>query len=120
MPAPGITFVLSDFLSAEWEKALARLAAGAGEACLLQVFSPEEFAPTLRGDLRLIDSEDQQAREITMGASVERRYLRERDAFLTAVHNRCSRYGFSRLFAVTDESVEDVILKSLRRLGVVR
>jgi hypothetical protein len=120
MPAPGITFVLSDLLSAGWEGALARLAAGKGEVCLLQIFSPEEFKPTIRGDLRLIDSEDQQAREITMGASVERRYLQERDDFLAAVHNTCSRYGFSRLFATTDQPVEDVILKSLRRLGVLR
>ncbi len=120
MPAPGIVFFLSDFLSGEWEPALARLAAGKGETCVLQVFSGEEFEPGMRGDLRLVDSETQQGREITMGASVEGRYRRERDDFLEAVHRTCSRYGFSRLFAVSDEPVEGVILKSLRQLGVVR
>jgi uncharacterized protein (DUF58 family) len=119
-PAPGITFVVSDLLSPDWEAAISRLGAAGGDCCALQVFSREEFQPTAQGDLRLVDSETGQAREVTMGASVLRRYLRERDEFLTAVRKTCHRYGFSHLFVVTDESVEDVILKSLRRLQVVR
>ena len=93
---------------------------GKSECCLLQVFSREEFAPGIQGDLRLLDAETGQSREVTMGATVLRRYGRERDDFLTAVRAACHRYGFSYLFAVTDEPVEDVILKSLRRLQVIR
>jgi uncharacterized protein (DUF58 family) len=120
VPAPGITFVISDLLSPDWQPALARLAAGRGECCVLQVFSPEEFEPKVQGDLKLVDSETQEAREVTMGASVLRRYLRERDAFLEEVHKTCNRYGFSHIFVVTDKPVEDVILKSLRQLQVVK
>lgn len=120
LPAPGITFVISDLLAPDWEAALARLAASKGEVCVLQVFSREEVAPTARGDLRLVDSETAQDREITMGASVLRKYEEERDGFLAAVQQACGRYSFSHLFAVSDEPVEDVILKSLRRLQVIR
>jgi uncharacterized protein (DUF58 family) len=120
VPAPGITFLISDLLSPDWESAVARLGAGGGDCCALQVFSPEEFEPTARGDLRLVDSETGQAREVTMGASVLKRYRRERDEFLNAARKACHRYGFSYLFLVADQPVEDAILKSLRRLGVVR
>ena len=119
-PAPGLTFFLSDLLQPEWEPALARLAVGKGEACVLQVLSREEHEPTLRGDLKLLDAESDDSREITMGASVLRRYERERDDFLEAVRKACFRYGFSHLFVVSDQPVEDVILRSLRRLEVVK
>jgi uncharacterized protein (DUF58 family) len=119
-PAPGLTFLLSDLLTPDWEAALSRLAASKGEVCVLHVLSREEFAPSARGDLRLIDSETSAEREVTMGASVLRRYTQERDGFLAAVRAACSRYGFSYLFSVSDEPVEDVILKSLRRLQVIK
>jgi len=119
-PAPGITFLISDLLTPDWEQSLARLAAGRGDCCVLQVFSPEEFEPTARGDLKLVDAETEQTREITMGPRVLRQYREERDTFLHAVRKACHRYGFSYLFATTAEPVEEVILKSLRRLQVIR
>jgi uncharacterized protein (DUF58 family) len=120
MPAPGVTFVLSDLLSPDWETAVSRLGVARGEACLVQVLSTDEISPSLRGDLRLIDSEDGRAREVTMGASVLRRYASERDRFVASVHEACNRWGFSHLLTVTDESVEDFILKTLRHLGVIK
>ncbi len=119
-PAPGLVFLISDLLTPEWETALSQLAVAKGDACILHVLSPDEFNPGARGDLRLIDSETQQDREVTMGASLLRRYVQERDRFLTDVRATCNRYGFSYLFSLTDEPVEDVILKSLRKLQVIR
>lgn len=120
IPAPGMVFVISDLLTAEWEGAIGRLAAGKSECCLLQVLAPDEYRPSLQGDLKLVDSETGAEREITMGASTMRRYLATRDEFLEGVRGACNRYGFSYLLSVTDQPVEDVILRSLRRLGVVR
>jgi uncharacterized protein (DUF58 family) len=119
-PAPGLTFLISDLMTAEWGTALSQLAVGKGEACVLQVLTPDEYNPSARGDLRLIDSETEDDREVTMGASVLRRYTQERDRFLADVRATCNRYGFSYLFSLTDQAVEDVILKSLRKLQVIR
>jgi hypothetical protein len=119
-PAPGLTFLVSDLLSPEWEAALAQLAAGRGEVCVLQVLTSDEFDPGARGDLKLIDSETEQEREVTMGATVLRRYARERDDFLSAVRARCNHYGFSYLLSLSEQPVDDMILKSLRRLQVIR
>jgi len=119
-PAPGLTFVISDLLTPEWEAAISRLAAGKGECCVLQVFAREEIDPPLQGDLRLVDAETGDERELTMGARSHRQYLEARDGFLAAVRAACSRYGFSYLFSASDQELEDVVLRSLRRLGVVR
>lgn len=119
-PAPGLTFVLSDLLTPEWEDTVSRLAAGRGESCVLQVFAPEEIEPRLQGDLRLVDSETGAERELTMGARTQRRYHEVRDEFLGAVRGACHRYGFPYLFSSSAQGLEDVVLRSLRRLGVIR
>ncbi len=119
-PAPGLTFVISDLLTPEWEAVVSRLAAGKGECCVLQVFAREEIDPPLRGDLRLVDAETGDERELTMGVRSHRQYVEARDAFLAAVRAACSRYGFRYLFSASDQALEDVVLRSLRRLGVVR
>ena len=120
IPAPGITVVISDLFAPDWEPALARLAAAKGDVCVLQVFSPEEFEPTLQGDLKLVDSETGSTRENTMGASVVKRYRQTRDGFIESVREACFRYGFSHLLSLTSDPVEDVILRQLRRLQVVK
>ncbi len=119
-PAPGMLFVLSDLLTPGWQPALSRLGTGKGDCCVMQLLSPSEFEPDARGDVQLIDSETHQHVEMTMSPSVLRRYRDSRDEFLHGVRTTSHRYGFSHLLAVTDESVEDTILKSLRRLRVVK
>ncbi len=120
VPAPGLTFVISDLLSPDFEPALARLAVGRGEGCVLQVLAPEEFAPTVVGDIRLIDAETGEEQEVTMGTSVLRSYMQRRDEFLEAARAAAFRYGFAYLFATTDVAVEDAVLRHLRRVGVVK
>jgi uncharacterized protein (DUF58 family) len=119
-PAPGLTFLISDLMSWDWEPALARLAAARGECCVLQILTPEEIEPNVHGDLKLLDAETRQAVEVSMGATVIRRYREERDRFMGAIRQTCHRYGFSYLPISTAQSVEDVVLKSLRRLQVVK
>ncbi|MGC9317522.1 MAG: DUF58 domain-containing protein [Armatimonadota bacterium] len=119
-PAPGVVFLISDMLTDDWEQAVGRLAAAKGDVCVLQVLSPEEVEPRLQGDLKLVDSETQAERELTMGARVLRQYCNTRDEFLDAVRGACSRYGFWYHFVTSDQPLADVILRSLRRVGVVQ
>lgn len=119
-PGPGVVFLISDLLTEQWEPALAKLAAARCETCVLQVMSPDEYAPDYLGDLRLVDSETHVARELTMGAAVMRRYQQERDAFLQSVQRTCFRYGFPYLHRLTSHPEQDVVLRDLRGLQVIR
>ncbi len=120
LTGPGLIFLLSDLLTPDWESALGRLAVTGGEACVLQLMAPEESSPGGSGDIEMVDAETGETREITMGASVVRRYVKERDEFLASVRNSCLRYGFPYLFQETSTPVPDAILRSLRRVGVVQ
>lgn len=118
--SPGVVFLISDLLTEGWEPALAKLAAARCETCVLQVMSPEEYSPGFQGDLRLVDSETRSARELTMGAGVMRRYVQAREAFFEAVRRACLRYGFAYLLRLTSDPEQDVVLRDLRRLQVIR
>ena len=64
----GVAVVLSDFLTEELPKqALAALRAAGHEVLLVQVLSPIELAPEIRGELRLVDAETADAVELTLG-----------------------------------------------------
>ena len=119
-PAPGLTFLVSDLLTPQWEPALSNLAVVQGEAAVLQVLAPEEYAPGYPGDLLLVDSECGETREVTMGRGLLQLYERERDGFLAEVRGRCLRYDFPYLLSQSDQRVEDVVLRSLRQLQVVK
>jgi uncharacterized protein (DUF58 family) len=117
---PGVVFVISDLLTPGWPAAINRLAAARGSGCVLQVLAPEELEPALQGDLRLLDAETAEPCEVTMGVSVLRRYRQERDRFLAEARAACHRYGLSYLLSSSADPVEEVVLRSLRRLGVVK
>src|SRR5207245_4854141 len=65
---PGLTVVISDFLveDANWAPPLASLRARRQEPILWQVLAPDEERPPLAGDMKLVDVESEQARELTI------------------------------------------------------
>ena len=82
----GVAVVLSDFLTVELPKeALAALRSAGHEVVLVQVLSPEELRPSLRGDLRLVDSETFRSVEVTLGQGPQRLPGRQSRAHEAAV-----------------------------------
>ena len=68
----GIVVVISDFLDKRgYQEALRYLLAKNLDIYVIHVLSQEEVEPELAGDLRLVDSEDDDIAEITISASLE-------------------------------------------------
>ena len=64
----GVAIVFSDFLTQELPKqALVALRTVGHEVVLVQVLSPLELAPDVRGEVRLVDAETADAVELTLG-----------------------------------------------------
>ncbi len=64
----GVAVIFSDFLTNELPKrALAALRAAGHEVVLVQVLSPLELVPEMRGELRLVDAETADSVELTLG-----------------------------------------------------
>jgi uncharacterized protein (DUF58 family) len=117
---PGVAVVISDGFGADLEDGLKTLLYRRFQVTLLHVLAPEEIDPPLVGDLKLIDAESGEAREITMSAGLLRDYRRAVDAFCGGLQSFCRRYGADYLRATTDTPFEDLILTALRRSGLVK
>ena len=117
---PGIAIVFSDFFDDTYEHGLKALLARRMQIVLLHVLDPEELNPTLTGDLRLVDSETGEHREVSMSPHVVAMYKAGVDAFCGGLRAMASRYGMEYVQATTAVPMETVILGYLRRSGLLR
>lgn len=117
---PGLTVVLSDLLTIEWEQGVRRLPARRGDLAVIQVLDRSDIYPDIAGDLELIDAESGARVEVSLSAKVIEDYAAMATAWIDEVASRVRSTGggFARVF--TDDSLEDVLLSGWRREGVLR
>jgi uncharacterized protein (DUF58 family) len=115
----GVVFVISDLLAPDWEEGLRRLIYRQFETVVVHVLAPEEVSPELVGDLRLIDSETEEDREVSISMRLMSEHKQTVDGFVADVRDACHRYGADCLFTTTDRPFEDLILHALRRSEVL-
>lgn len=116
----GIAVVLSDFFDPGYERGLKALLARRFQIVLIHVLDAEEIGPTLTGDLRLLDAETGEARDVSVSPYLLAQYQAQLKTFCDGLHGFASRYGMDCVRASTDVPFEDVILKFLRLQGVLR
>lgn len=117
---PGISIVFSDLLTpSDWRAGLRALRALRQEVTLVQVLAPEELAPSLRGDFTLVDGETGERREVTVTAATLKRYRARLAAYTAEIAEFCGRNGIAYAQVSSDTSLEDVVLRLLRREGVL-
>jgi uncharacterized protein (DUF58 family) len=117
----GVAVVISDFLSepGEVRPALTALRGAGDEVHLVQVLSPEELAPSLQGELRLVDSESGQSVELTAGKEAFAAYQAERAAHARVLSSLAASCG-ARLASVdAGLPLRQVLLGQLVRARLV-
>jgi hypothetical protein len=80
----------------------------------VHVLSPEEMNPELAGDLRLVDSETGEMRELSMDGDAVRAYRERLRQFLERAETFCrtKEIGYHRI--VSDAPIEEFVLAQLR------
>jgi uncharacterized protein (DUF58 family) len=120
--APGLAVVISDLLTgSDWRAGLRALrGACRQEITLLQVLSPQELQPDLEGDLTLVDAETEGRVEVSVTPAVLRRYEEALAAYTSEITEWCRSQGvtFTQISSAT--SIDDVVLRLLRRMGVAQ
>jgi uncharacterized protein (DUF58 family) len=117
----GILVLLTDLLDKHgYEQALRMLLGQHMDVYVIHILSPEELHPDIKGDLRLVDSEDADVAEITVSRPLLDRYQKTLAAFVEGARNYCTRRGMVYMLASTEIPVEDVVTKYLRQRGLVR
>lgn len=117
----GIAVLVSDLMDKRgYEDALRYLVANQMDAYVIQVLSHEEIDPDVKGDLRLIDCEDEDVAEITVSAPLLKRYKQTLQAFVEGARDYCTRRGMTYLLAHNQVPVEQLVGSYLRQRGLVR
>jgi uncharacterized protein (DUF58 family) len=120
-PGKGIVVVISDFLDKHgYEDALRYLLARNMDIYVIHVLSQEEVQPELVGDLRLVDSEDDDIAEITVSAPLLKRYKDNLNAFVGNLKEWCTKRGITYIFTTNQNPFDKLILNYLRERGLVK
>jgi uncharacterized protein (DUF58 family) len=117
----GVVVLISDLMDkGGYETALKYFVSHQVDCFVIQVLSQEELDPDVKGDLKLVDCEDQDEAEITVSAPLLSRYKQTLNAFTSGAQDFCSRRGIHYLLANNRVPVDDLVASHLRRRGLVR
>ena len=120
-PGPaGLTVVVSDLLTPEWETALGRLPSRGGDVVVVHVLDPEELRPTLAGDLELVDRESGRRVAVSLAPETVEQYRGVAADWLERVATRCRQVGAGYVRLLTSDDLESTLLGAWRSAGVLR
>jgi uncharacterized protein (DUF58 family) len=117
---PGVTIVISDLLTPDWERGIKRLPARGGEVVIVHVLDREDVHPTNIGDFDLVDRESGERLPVSLSPESVQHYEQLAEAWITEVAGRCHQGGAAYLRLWSDDPIEDLLLRSWRQEGVVR
>jgi uncharacterized protein (DUF58 family) len=117
----GIVILITDLMNKTgYEAALKMLVAREMDIYLIHILSPEELQPSLTGDLKLLDAEDADMREVSISASLLQRYRLTLDAFLESAKSFCNRRSIAYVSVRSDQQIDPLLNEYLRSRGLVR
>ncbi|KAA3605151.1 MAG: DUF58 domain-containing protein [Planctomycetota bacterium] len=116
----GIVVVISDFYDRQgFQPGLKFLRFPRHDIYVIHVVDRLEMEPDLRGELRLVDSENQEHQEITITDGMLRRYKEAFGQLTEEVEAFCIRNEMGYVKALTEIPFDQLVLKILRRGGLV-
>lgn len=117
---PGVAVIVSDFLDPHgYREAITALLGCHFDVNAIQVLAPEELSPELAGDLRLVDSETGETREITVSGALLASYRRRAAEYCAELKQFCVSRGAGYGRLLTSDSTEEFVLRYLRRGGLL-
>ncbi len=117
----GLVVLISDFYDKDgYEQALRYLFGRQFEVFVIHLLSPEELAPELQGDVRLVDCEMADSTDVSMGRGVLELYKRSLDSFCGGLRRFILARGGIYLLTSTALPFDKLVLDLLARRGLVR
>lgn len=117
----GVVIVLSDFMDKTGYADGFRYLLGQNlDLYAIQVLAPDEIDPTLVGDLKLVDVEDEDVAEVTISKPLLDRYKANLQAYCRELKDYCTQRGVTYLFTSTKVPFDTLVLSYLRQRGLVR
>ena len=117
---PGLTVLVSDLLTPDWEHGISRLPARGGDLVVLHVLSKAELDPDLHGDLEIVDRETRLRMQVSLSPDTLSEYRESVAAWADAVAARCRHLGAVYTRTLAGEDLETLLLSSWQESGVLR
>lgn len=116
----GVLVIISDLLFPQGITTGLRLARyHRFEPYVVHLQAEEELAPTLAGDLRLVDSETGDSLDVTADAAALAAYAHARDRYLAEIEQICLHERVEYVRASTAVPFDDLVLRYLRAGGLI-
>ena len=116
----GVAILISDLYDPDgFEGGINTLRYHKFEPYVIQVFDPVEVRPPLHGDVRLVDNETGEAREVTITPRVLERYAKAHAAYRQRIEDFCTQKHVPYYAIETTVPFDEAVLDILRRGGLV-
>jgi uncharacterized protein (DUF58 family) len=116
----GVSIILSDFFTDKGiAEAVKYLTYKKQEVILIHILAPEELEPNYYGQVKLVDSETREDRNIILNPSIMKAYKKQLNAFKNDLRDTAAKYGATYIEASSEESIDKIILEKFTRSGVV-
>jgi uncharacterized protein (DUF58 family) len=112
---PGLAVLISDLLDpAGYERGLKALLERRFDVHVIHLLAAEEMNPSFAGDLRLLDAETSEIRDLTLDGEALRQYRGRLHDFLERAESFCRTNEISYHRVVTDTPMEEFMLRQLK------
>lgn len=116
----GVSVVLSDFFTPGGiEDAVKYLLYKKQDVILVHVLAPEELNPEIEGQIRLLDSETGEAKDISVTPALLRQYDKELNLFINKIREFCSRVGATYVQVSSEEPIEKIVFDEFAKAGII-
>lgn len=116
----GLTLLVSDLLTPDWEVAITRAAARGGDLVVVHVLARSDLHPELHGDIDVVDRESRGRVAVSLSPETIARYTESALMWAGDVAARCRQAGAAYVRVFADDDLERLVLTGWRREGVVR
>ncbi len=117
---PGMTVVLSDLLTSDWDQGLRRLPARRGDLVVVHVLDREDITPSFIGDLQLVDAESGATVDVSVSSAVAEDYAALAQKWLEEVAGRVRRSGAAYVRIFSDDDLTRSLMSAFTTSGVLR
>lgn len=116
----GISIVISDLFTERFEETIKYLSYMNQSIIVIHVLNKEEMKPSKLGDMRFIDSETGEGKDVSVNSSILRAYEDTFNQFIGNIKEVCRKYGCSYTLVSNEIKIENIVFDSLIKAGILR
>ena len=107
-------------LSEDYQVGLRHLIAKRHDVYLFHTLETTEISPSLKGDVRVVDSETEEAKDVPVGPRLLKHYQSTLEAFFGEIEGFCKSYGVKYIRLVNTTPFREVVFQTLIARGYLR